>query len=134
MKTVTVKDCLTGRLTQVQVSDEVYDFLVQAGRTDETQQRIDRSRLVKEELSDYHQNILLRPQRLMSEEVEVKLLIEQMLDALGSLSAYERHLIQRRFFEKATLTEIARESGVTYQVVQRKIERVIEKLSGTVNL
>lgn len=128
MKSVTIKDA-DGRLVQISVSDDLYEEIQRAKRADATKKRIDRARLVKEELSDYHSHILMRPQPSMSDEVEKKLLIEQMLKCLGSLSESDYWLIHRRFFEGAALSSIAEDVKLSRQVVQYRINKAISTLS-----
>ncbi len=128
MKTITIKD-VHGRLVSVPVSDQLYTEIEQARRTDQTKKRIDRTHLVREELSDYHSHILLRPLRQMSDEIEEKVLIEQMLRCLGTLSDYERLLVHRYYYEGQSYASIAKDLGASYQAIQQRLNRVIARLS-----
>ena len=128
MKTVTIQDA-EGRLVSVPVSDALYGELEVAKRADETKRRIDRARLVQEELSDYHTHILMCPERLMSEEVQEKLLIEQMLRCLSMLSDYEQLLVHKRFFEGLSYAGIASDVGVSPQAIHQRLSHIIKTLS-----
>ena len=128
MKHVTIKDG-SGELAEVLISDEVYEEMKQARRSEMTQRRIDRTWLAREELSDYHTHILMCPERLMSDVVEENILIEQMLRCLGTLSDYEQVLIHRHFFEGESFRSIAKDIGVSWQTIQRRVNRSVKGLS-----
>lgn len=66
------------------------------------------------------------------EEAENRIYTEELhkalLKALGTLTQEQREIIQRRYFEGATLKTIASERGETFERVQRKAKEGIRKL------
>lgn len=76
--------------------------------------------------------------QLSDESVDMVSLIEQqemreaLHKALGKLLPQQRDLIQKVFFEGKTLTDIARDEGVTYQAIQDRLNKIREKLKKSI--
>ena len=61
-------------------------------------------------------------------EVEQRILIEQMLQAIGLLEDDEKRLIRQLFFDGLTAREIARREGVFHRTVVYRKDKVLNKL------
>jgi len=57
-----------------------------------------------------------------------KILTERMMDALESLSADERELINQLFFNDIPARELARTTGVYHRTIIYRRDRILEKL------
>lgn len=61
-------------------------------------------------------------------EVEQRILIERMLQAIGLLEEDEQRLIRQLFFDGLTAREIARREGVFHRTIVYRKDKVLEKL------
>ncbi|MDR0293862.1 MAG: hypothetical protein LBH95_06895 [Oscillospiraceae bacterium] len=70
----------------------------------------------------------------MSDEIEEKILIEQMLRCLGTLSDYEQMLIHKHYFEGRSVSSIAKDVEVPYFTVYRRMHSIVKRLSQMMGL
>ena len=61
-------------------------------------------------------------------EVEQRILIERMLQAIGLLEEDEQRLIRQLFFDGLTVREIARREGVFHRTIVYRKDKVLNKL------
>lgn len=122
---------VTGETTEIIVPEEISKISIE----------IDRGITSSERRESRRHNSLEKMEewgfQFMDDKVDVEILTEEKLvmeglyEALGKLSFEKRKLIDLVFFERQTITSIAREKGVTEGAVRKelkKIYREIEKI------
>ena len=62
------------------------------------------------------------------DEVELKILIERLLEAIELLEEDEKRLIRQLFFNGLTAREIARKRGITHRAILKQRNRILAKL------
>lgn len=60
--------------------------------------------------------------------VETQMMIEAVRKAISKLNDEERDIIERLYFNDETLSNVARDKGVTYQTIQWRKDRILRKL------
>lgn len=72
-------------------------------------------------------HMVLEPYRI-EDDVENKILTEQMFKALELLNEEEKDIIRQLFFDGLSAREVARRTGVYHRTVIYRKDRVLEKL------
>ena len=66
------------------------------------------------------------------EQVLRRMESEQLHKALSFLSDYERYLIRQIYFEERTERDLAEELGCSQNAVNKRKQRILEKLRGLI--
>lgn len=122
MKTINY-EFATGETKQIQVSDELYEISKELDRqrynNDHANTRRHNSIDV---LSQYDLEPAYEPDLLRMAEVA------KLETVLLLLDPEQRHLIQRIFFNKESLIDVANSDGVAYQSIQKRLNRAKARL------
>jgi len=62
------------------------------------------------------------------DEIEKKIMIERMLEAIELLEEDEKRLIRQLYFDGLPAREIARQRGITHRAVLKQRNRIVAKL------
>lgn len=73
-------------------------------------------------------DLLASPEESIEEQYIQKLLVERLYESLGKLTKGERQLIHDLFFCNIGVREYARQKGVTHHSVQKRRDRILEKM------
>lgn len=73
-------------------------------------------------------DLLASQEEGIEEQYIQKLLIERLYESLGKLTQGERQLIHDLFFCNIGVREYARQKGVTHHSVQKRRDRILEKM------
>jgi DNA-directed RNA polymerase specialized sigma subunit len=118
--------------TDVEVSEDVYRAYSQEDRRERYHTERDTGRLLSFDGMDEADGLLsyLKDRYTESaEETAIRgMLTERMMDALDSLTADERELIEALFWGGVPAREFARMKGVYHRTVTYRRDRILEKL------
>ena len=73
-------------------------------------------------------DLLASSEESIEDQYIQKLLTERLYEALGKLTKGERQLIHDLFFRNIGVREYARQMGVTHHSVQKRRDRILEKM------
>ena len=73
-------------------------------------------------------DLLASSEKSIEEQYIQKLLTEHLYETLGKLTKGERQLIHALFFQNIGVREYARQMGVTHHSVQKRRDRILEKM------
>lgn len=129
-KTVSIKDN-TGKEIQVEVSEEVYQFLMDSERKEYNQSQRDRRNLDRRELSDFtisgHE---LHPGRRLEQQAEERAELERIFAILGQCTATQRRRFIQHYVYGIPVAEMARKEEKNESAVWKSIHKVFLKLQG----
>jgi len=77
--------------------------------------------------------LIADPNENIEEQIFRKMLAEEMYQALAKLQEGEQQLIYDLFFRNIGVREYARQKGVTHHTVQKRRDRILEKLRTLMN-
>jgi len=122
---------LNGKL--ISVSKEVYEEFYSYNRRERYLEERDRSKgllyfsdydTVDNNFIDYMEDKTVDVEKI----VETGMIIKELHKALDGLNIDERDLIERIFFKEQSIREIARNEKVSHVVIQKRRNKVLEKL------
>lgn len=64
----------------------------------------------------------------IEEEVENKLLIEELKNAIDQLSEVQKKRVKLYYFEDMTVEEIADLEGTTHQAISKSVRKAVEEI------
>lgn len=131
MKTVYQKDKYGNKIT-FEVSDEIAEGLSKTRRAIWRNDSMERYHctLSLNAMIDYDErtSYVESPEEIYIAEIKRRENQQKLLVALKSLTKQQMELVRLKFVENKSLQEIASYYGITYQTVQYRIKKVLEKL------
>ena len=116
----------------VPVSEEVYKAYWKITEHEKYLQRKDRKYdVIPFSAMDYDGHFVdnITDERIDIEKiVEVKMQIEELNEALATLTKKERELIEAIFYKKESLRAIGKKEKVSYQAIGKRRDKILEKL------
>ncbi len=117
-------------LQEISITKDVYDAfdsfeLEDISQIHKIRKHIEYNEVYEESL--YHRSIAETVS--LEDEVESKILSEEIKSAMNELNDIQKRRIQKYFFENKTYEEIAREENCTKRAVKFSIDLGIEKIS-----
>lgn len=139
-KTIKVYDTITGQIVDVEVSQEIYEEYKRARWREAKNDRsffdheIQYSLLIGGKdgaFENFHE--FISEGDPTAKAVIEKVLIKEVLTALGKLKVYDRRLIEMIYFENFTERECAKELETTQQNIHKRKERILYKIHKLLN-
>ena len=128
MKTIKYK-FVDGTVSEVEVSDEWGGILEKLDKEWELNERRETRRHISIELAELRRDTEIPDKRVdVVAEALANMDLEKLRAAMETLLPRQRDLIREVFFEEKTLTEIADEYGVSYQALQDRLCKILERL------
>lgn len=113
---------------KVYVSDEIYKVYKQQKNREEYLRRLDVEFLDFNFTENYSIEDIEDESINVEKIVETKMLIDQLKNAMESLSEDEREIIKRLYFDEEPLRKVAKSRNVSHPALIKKRDRILKKL------
>jgi len=118
-----------GAISETEVSDALYAIIAEIERETENNDRRETRRHVSLEQAAERYDTEIADRRVELEADFMKRVdIAKLRTAIKTLAPSQKELVRKRFFERESITAIAKEYGVNRQSVQKRLKRIYRKL------